>query len=355
MGVKSDDKDNPYEKRKLVNARIKELNIEINNHEQSIAPIRNKFTALSNKVKSYERYHFPNNPKRVAADLKKIKEKISFAAINVTEETELIKRKALLEDYQKDLNEFLKFKEENNETLNKTKPAKEEKKNKYKEREDLDKQIEELQKKKTIKKPEIERLNQIIDSLKKDKQAISKEIKDVYAEWDNQWYEYNEQQKLIKYIKDAKDKIKGLKKRKKNNEKNNEEGGEKTDKKDGTKTKTTFEDTIKINVYKTNEKDQKIEKYNHLKNYFVSLLPKQQDQTGNNNLDISKDVKAGKLKKIERKEDNDFVGQMPGKKKGKKPKEPKDSRKARKIPRFTFYFEIIQDINDAGLTQASKI
>ena len=41
---------------------------------------------------------------------------------------------------------------------------------------------------------------------------ISKEIKEVYKEWDNQWYEYNEQQKLIKYIKGAKDTIKGLKK-----------------------------------------------------------------------------------------------------------------------------------------------
>jgi uncharacterized coiled-coil protein SlyX len=51
MGVRSDDKDNLYEKRKLVNARIKELDIEINNHEQSIGPISNKFTALSNKVK----------------------------------------------------------------------------------------------------------------------------------------------------------------------------------------------------------------------------------------------------------------------------------------------------------------
>ena len=128
MGVRSDDKDNPYEKKKVVNKKIKDLNIEINKLEQDIAPIRNKFTALSNKVKSYERYHFPNNPKRVAQDLKKIKEKISFAAINVTEETELIKRKAILEDYEKDLNEFIKFKNENNEALNKAKQPKDEKK-----------------------------------------------------------------------------------------------------------------------------------------------------------------------------------------------------------------------------------
>jgi hypothetical protein len=139
---------------------------------------------------------------------------------------------------------------------------------------------------------------------------------------------------LIKYIKDAKDKIRGLKKREEKKNKNKEEGGEKTDKKDGGKTKGAVEeDTIKINVYKPNEKDQKREKFNHLKNYFLALLPKQEkeDEKGKNNLDISKDVKAGKLKKIEKKDDDkDFVEQMPGKKKGKKPKEPKDSRKAAK-------------------------
>ena len=60
-----------------------------------------------------------------------------------------------------------------------------------------------------------------------------------------------------------------LKDLKKMNEKNNEEEGEKTDKEECGKTKVTFEDTIKIKVYQTNEKNKKIEKYNHLKNSFM--------------------------------------------------------------------------------------
>ena len=331
------------------------MNIEINNHEQSIAPLRNKFNELSNKVKQYEKYHFPSNPKRLAAELKKIKEKISFAAINVTEETELIKRKGILEDYEKDLLEFIKFKEENMESLNKSKKPKEERQQLRKKREELNKQIEELKSKKYVKKPEIERLNLIIDSLKKDKEEISKEIKALYTEWDNQWYEYNEQQKLIKYIKEANNKIKKLEKLEKQRKKENEEG--ESNNKDGTK-----KGTFLITTYKPDEKEIKLEKYNHLKNYFIALLPKEeqekmtQEQKGNSNYDVSKDLKEGKLKKIVKEEDKDFA-QAPGKrgKKGKKPKEAKDSRKGANKNKLTLDFDIIQSIKEAGLTPPLKV
>ena len=42
-------------------------------------------------------------------------------------------------------------------------------------------------------------------------------------------------------------------------------------------------------------------------------------------------------------------------KKKRKLKEPKNSRKVKKVSRLTLYFEIIQVINDAGLTQPSKV
>jgi uncharacterized coiled-coil DUF342 family protein len=128
MGVKSDDKSNVFQQKKDVNAKIKELTEEINKHEQSIAPIRNKFSMLSDKVKSYGKYGLPQNLKKIASEIKKIKEKISFSAININEEQELINRKSLLEEYQKDLKAFLDFKKENNETLNKTKEPKKTKK-----------------------------------------------------------------------------------------------------------------------------------------------------------------------------------------------------------------------------------
>ena len=61
MGVKSDDKGNLFERRKKINEEIKTLNEEINKIEEDIIPIRNKFNLLSDKVKTYEKYHLPNH------------------------------------------------------------------------------------------------------------------------------------------------------------------------------------------------------------------------------------------------------------------------------------------------------
>lgn len=75
MGVNSDDKGNLFEQKKQINQKIKDLNDEINNLEQSIIPIKNKFNALNDKVKSYEKYHLPNHLNKLNQEIKKIKEK----------------------------------------------------------------------------------------------------------------------------------------------------------------------------------------------------------------------------------------------------------------------------------------
>ena len=90
MGVKSDDKKNVFNQMKEINAQIKKLTDEINAKESVIQPIRNKLNDLNNKLKEFERYKFPMNEKKVATEIRKIQEKISFSAINVTQETELI-------------------------------------------------------------------------------------------------------------------------------------------------------------------------------------------------------------------------------------------------------------------------
>ena len=58
-------------------------------------------------------------------------------------------------------------------------------------------------------------MKKIIDSLREDKRKISEQIRELNNEWNNQWNEYTEQQNLIKYIKDAHARIKGLKKKRK--------------------------------------------------------------------------------------------------------------------------------------------
>ena len=302
MGVESDDKENVFQKKKNVGLEIKKLTEQINNEEQSIAPIRKKFNLLNDKVKSYERYHFnTTNLKKIASEIRKIQEKISFSNINVNEEQDLLNRKAALEDYQKDLKAFLDFKKENSENLNKTKDLKAKRKELFEQRDKLDKEIQSLKSKKENKKPEIDRINKIIQLLKEDKRKINEEIRQVYKEWNDKWYEYNEQQKLIQYIKDAQAKIKGLKKR----EKKIKEGEEKAEK--GEKGEKKEKDSLQIIQYTPNENEIKLKQYNDLKDYFIALLPKEQREqeiqeiTGKSNYDISKDIKEGKLKKMEKK------------------------------------------------------
>ena len=257
MGVKSDDKGNLFERRKKINEEIKTLNEEINKIEEDIIPIRNKFNLLSDKVKTYEKYHLPNHLNKLNQEIRKIKEKISFAPVSVNEEQDLINRKNLLEEYQKALKAFLDFKKENAEALNKTKEPRQKRKELYAQRDKISKEIGELKAQKDVVIPEIENMKKIIDSLKEDKRKISEQIRELNNEWNKQWDEYTEQQNLIKYIKDAHARIKGLKKKEKKKQKEGEE-----------KKEDKAKDNLEITSVKKTDKELKIQELQDLKNYF---------------------------------------------------------------------------------------
>ena len=78
-----------------------------------------------------------------------------------------------------------------------------------------------MSKKKETSKPETKNINKQIDLLKEVKKKIIEQLNAIYNEQNNAWYEYEEQQKLIKYIKDVTAKINELKnvKKKKRKEK----------------------------------------------------------------------------------------------------------------------------------------
>ena len=71
------------------------------------------------------------------------------------------------------------------------------------------------------------------------------------------------------------------------------------------------EDNLKIIQYTPNENEIKLKQYNDLKDYFTALLPREQQEQkaqdiAKSNNDISKDIKAGKLKKMEKQVDNEW-------------------------------------------------
>ena len=148
MGVESDDKTNIFEQIKSINEQIKKLSDQINVMEESIGPIRAKFNTLSDKVKTYDKYHLSPYLNKISTDIRKIKEKISFSSVSVKEEAELINRKNLLEEYYKVLKDFVDFKKENKDALNKVKEPKEKRKELFDKKDKLKKEIEKLKEKK---------------------------------------------------------------------------------------------------------------------------------------------------------------------------------------------------------------
>ena len=321
MGVNSDDKQNLFERKKALTKQINNLSNEIKTIEETVGPIRTKFNNLSDKVKTFDKYHLPFHLNKISTEIRKIKEKISFSPLSVNQESELINRKNLLEEYYNAKKAFVDFKNEHQEELDKAKEPKKKRAELFKEREKIDKEIDQLKAQKDVVKPEIENMKKIIDSLKEDKRKISEQIRQINDEWNNQWYEYEEQQKLIKYIKDATARIKGLKKKERKKLKESEE---KKDEKGGK--------GLEVTTLKKTDKDLKLQELADLRSYFEALLPKEKEKEEQElklttNSTLSKDIQAGKLKKLEKNEDEIGVANWGKKKKGKKPKELKEAKK----------------------------
>ena len=111
---------------------------------------------------------------------------------------------------------------------------------------------------------------------------------------------------------------------------------------------------------KKTDKDLKLQELADLRSYFEALLPKEKEKEEQElklttNSTLSKDIQAGKLKKLEKNEDEIGVENWGKKKKGKKPKELKEAKKNTKKTGLVLDFEMIQKISEAGLTAPIKI
>ena len=354
MGIKSDDKNNVFNRKKEILTQIEELNNQIKAEENDILPIRKKFNDLSDKVKSYEKYYFGTNLQKLGQEFKKIQEKLSFGEISVSEENELRNKKNILDEYQKVLSEFQNFKKENNEKLNKTKEPRQKRKELYEQLNKIKEEIDSVKNKKQQSEPEINNILSIINSLKQNKKEINAEIGEVYKEWDDKWYEYEEQQELINYIKKCQAKLKNLEKR----EKKRLEEKKEQDAKDMNLKE------IKAVVGKKTEKELKLQEYDNIKDYFTAMLPKKEETKieetkKEEKSGIAIDIEKGKLQKLVKEDSKlelEFGGQGKKGKKGKKPKEPKDKKNnQKKSSNLVLDFDIIQRVTQIGLTPPTQV
>ena len=321
-GVKKDDKNNIYKERKELLEKKDELLKFIQNEDKDVGPLRNTLRELTDEVRKYERYHFSNKPEVILAQIRDIKEKLSFSELTSTEEKQLIDKKPLLEEYYKQLKKLHDFKDKYKDSFNKTSKQRKELKEineKIAKINEKYKKTAPVEKKKDEDNPVINQYYKTIESLKEDKKNIQEQIDKANKDYDNQYYEYKEQSKLINYIKKCQEKIDYLKKRKRMKEKR-EKKMEKENKK---KTKDESDNLKDIQIaekqiIKPKKYDNQIKECNELNDYFSALLPKKEEEeekeenVQREKSKLDEDLEKGLLKQITQKNYDEFLGVSDG-------------------------------------------
>ena len=221
-GVKNDEKETLFLEKNELYKKKNELRNYIQNEDKFSEPLRSTLRELTDEVRKYERYHFSNKPEFILAQIRDIKEKLSFSELTSTEEKQLIDKKSILEEYYKHLKKLHDFKDKNKDILNNTLKERKELKEINEKLAKINEKIKKMtptEKKKEEQNPVINQYLKTIESLKEDKQKIQEEINKAYEDYDNQYYEYQKQSKLINYIKKCQEKIYFLKKKKRMKEK----------------------------------------------------------------------------------------------------------------------------------------
>ena len=345
-GIKKEDKNNIFEMRKNLQQEKKNLLSEINKEEESIKNLVEERTKLKDEMKKYEKFHYPNKIYQVQNQIKNIQEELSFGSLTPNEEKKKNIEKDNLNEYLKFLQKFHKFFADNKENLNKTKEPKKKLKEineKLKKIYDEIKISKEKQKEISINSEQI--INQIyeqIKNVKKQKDELFNKKNELIKNWEDDWYYYEKQQREIKYIKDAQEKIKNLKKqklRKENMEKKNKE-------------KNQNENVSNQIEYKKKQMkyEKEIEDCNILIKYFESIFNDENEtktnenetnENNNNNVNkekskIDEDIEKGLLKVLTKK-DYSFGVQGAGKKK----KKEKNQNKVKEILMIILFMLIL--------------
>lgn len=361
-----------YQERFQANEMVKTLRAQFGEKEKETEEIRRKSKEATDELKAYERLGCGTNEKKVRDLIKNIQEQLSFGDISVPEEKRLSDKKADLENYLK--------------LLKKTKPIKEQAKKPIEELNKLRTQLKEAQKKrdqiyekygitKTKSKedkkekkpdnPEIARLNTLIDTLYNEKRELIDEKRKIQDEYNQQWYDYEAEQRQIEYIKKAQKQIKYLKD-KANNEKKLKKREEKR------KAKGNEEETEQLEVNDTEKpkpkkNDEKLKKIEIVEGFFKTIengikanaateTTEQKATKISQNTKIDEDMKKGKLKEFVRDESFGFELGITGagikNKKDKRKKRKKEKEKALVIDEATLVLDIniLEKIADLKLS-----
>lgn len=345
-----DQRRNLFKQKKEIQAKLNEIDD---------GTIKKKLNDFQNELNQYDKFHFPTNLNQVQQEIKSIKESLSFSDLTINEEKKLNDRKNNLELYYDLLKQKVNYREKNKDILQKTGDLRKELKTIDAEIKKTDHIVKDAHKKqeKMTNNPEVNNIQARIDSLKEDKKKISQEMTDFRNDETQKWNEYNEQQHLIEYIKECKDKIKRLEDKEKEKlkyEKKKEKMEKEQHKNEQQEAAAVIGVVSKPKIY-----DQNIRELTALYDFFAKLSPETEESKKEETTEqpVANSHVNDKLKIKEKKKDEYSLelASSDGPKKKKKGKAPKQSGNRRgQTSNIILDIEILQKIANNNLSAPMK-
>ena len=297
------------------------------------------------------------------AEIKAIQNKLGFGSITVSEEKKLIDRKLRLEEQKPKVEKFAaaqakikKIHDSNDKIFAQLKTLNESKKQLNDKIKVLSNKLGSFLENKKQNDPNIKNLELQKDNIYEEKKKCIKKKRELDDEYEDKLYAYREQQKLLKYIKEATEKITLLKKKEEREKKRKEREAK----------ENAEEEQPEGEVQKVEEEPFAYEMYtcewlaNYFRNSIASKELTQQVQSNepvkNSNSKIDEDISKGLIKPISRKDDEFSIGlsgSTAAKKKQKGPKVSKREQKLESSNLLTLDIGIIKKIQDVKLSPPS--
>lgn len=363
-GARNDEMDKVYEEHKKLKAELDIIKAKYDKEDEPIKNIRNTIDSMTGDLKKFEKYHFGTNPDSVAAEIKQIQESLSFSQLSITKEKKLSERRAIMSEYYTSLKKLKEFKDTHKTELDASYKRRAELKEKFKPLDELSKKIREYKEKKQKEKkkekddPVVNQFNLQIELIKKERDQLYIDKDELYKKKDNDFYEYEVQQKLIDYIKRAKEKINSMRKKIEKDKKKQEKLEKKGQKFDS---KTNPEDILTdVQTFVKETKNYKqITNCDFLSSYFSSFItqsditeikPQIEEKT---NTKLDEDISKGFLLEVKRDDTDNMLGITGDPKKGKKNRKGKKPNE-NKYETIIIDFNVINKVKEAGLAPPTK-
>lgn len=347
------------EKRDLLDKQIKELEEKVKEPKRKLNELRSEKDAIAKEL-DVTKLDVLNS------EIKSIQQKLGFSSLSVSEEKKLIERKSRLEGQKPKVQRYTELsaliKECNNsnsEVFDKLRKLYEEKKPVSEKLKQTYDRLNSLYKNVKENDPNIQNLMLIEKSINDEIKKCLQKKREINKEWNDKWYHYEEQQKLINYIKEATEAITKLKKKEEKERKRREKLAK----------KENAEAEVEVAAQPTDVKlhEYEIGMCKWLIGYFKNLAGIKDNITDNTQAQVNQpkgvstkleeDIKKGLIEVIKRDtvEDSFVIGMTSGsttqnKKKTKGPKVSKREQKLENSNVITLDIEVIRKIKDVGLT-----